>query len=274
MSGFPWTIRSKIGKSLRIAAKSWCLSGASVFTSGRGFPLDGGGHRRAERFGGDPLEDRLEEPLDDHPLRLGPGEPPGPQVEELVLVHLPDRGSVRAAHVVRLDLEARDRIRAGLLGEEQVPVRLVGVRALGVLVHLDQALIDHPRAVPERALEEKVADRVTHVVVLERMEIEVLRPVSEVAARELGLAPLTVEVHLQIELRELSAERGVGPVEPGVAPDTNALGAEVMDVSGPALEGSEVEARGLTHRDLGGPDVHAGARLAVRDVLLDDRRLR
>src|SRR6185503_2643173 len=108
MSGFPWVLVWKIGKSLRIAAKSTRRSGASVFTSGGGLPLHRGRHRRAQRFGGDALQHRLEEALDDQLLRLGARQTAGSQVEELLLVHLHHRGAVRAAHVVRLDLEAGD----------------------------------------------------------------------------------------------------------------------------------------------------------------------
>src|SRR5436309_7769514 len=274
MSGFPWAICVKMGKSFRMEAKSSCRSGASVFTSDRRFLLHGGGDRRPERLGWNPLEHGLEESLDDHALRVRAGKPAGPEVVELILVHLPHGGAVRAADVVRLDLEAGDGIRARLLRKEQVPVRLVGVRALSVLVHLDQPLIDHAGPVPERALEEKVADRMPHVVVLEGVEIEMLRTVPEVASRELDLAPLAVQMHLEVRLRELSAERGVGPVEAGFAAHAHALRAEVMDVSGPALKRGQMELGALGQCDFGRADVHALSGLPVRDVLLDDRGVR
>src|SRR6266850_8150947 len=101
MSGFPCAFWVKIGKSFRIAAKSKRLSGASVFTLHRGFLLHGGGHRRPERLGWNPLEHRLEESLDDHPLRVGAGQTTRHEVEELVRVHLAHRGAMRAADVVR-----------------------------------------------------------------------------------------------------------------------------------------------------------------------------
>ena len=113
-----------------------------------------------------------------------------------------------------------------------------------------------------------------HVVVLEGVEVEMLRTVPEVASRELDLAPLAVQMHLEVRLRELSAERGVGPVEAGVAAHAHALRAEVMDVSGPALKRGQMELGALGQCDFGRADVHALSGLPVRDVLLDDRGVR
>ena len=48
----------------------------------------------------------------------------GHQVEEQLAVDLPDRRGVRAAHVVGVDLEARDGVRVGLRREQQVAVLL------------------------------------------------------------------------------------------------------------------------------------------------------
>src|SRR3954447_26266662 len=60
------------------------------------------------------------EALDDQALCLGLGQPARAEVEELLLVDLRDRRRVRAADVVGEDLEARDRVRAGALGQQQV----------------------------------------------------------------------------------------------------------------------------------------------------------
>ena len=56
----------------------------------------------------DSVEHVLEEAAQDQALRVGPREAAGHRVEELVSVDLADGRAVRAADVVRLDLEARD----------------------------------------------------------------------------------------------------------------------------------------------------------------------
>jgi hypothetical protein len=60
-------------------------------------------------------------------------------VEQLLLVELTDRRRVRAAHVVRLDLEVRQRVASAFARQDQVAVRLIRVRALRLREHLDQA---------------------------------------------------------------------------------------------------------------------------------------
>ena len=56
---------------------------------------------------GQPPQDFVEEPEDQQSLGLLPRETPAHQVEQLALLHLADGGTVRAADIVRLDLEVR-----------------------------------------------------------------------------------------------------------------------------------------------------------------------
>ena len=66
-------------------------------------------------------------------------DPAGTQVEELVLVDLASRRTVRALHIVSFDLQTREGIRFGVRREQEVPVRLVGIRALGIRGDFDEA---------------------------------------------------------------------------------------------------------------------------------------
>src|SRR5262245_55005901 len=100
--------------------------------------LERGPERLAHRLELDPVEHVLEEAAHDQPLGLGPRQPARHQVEELLAVDLAERGAVGAAHVVRHDLEARDRVRVRLRREQQVAVLLVGVRLLRVLLDPDR----------------------------------------------------------------------------------------------------------------------------------------
>src|SRR5581483_7942828 len=76
---------------------------------------DAGLERRTKRLAHglelDAVEHVLEEAAHDQPLRLGPREAAGHEVEELLPVDLAERRPVRAADVVGEDLEPGDAVR-------------------------------------------------------------------------------------------------------------------------------------------------------------------
>src|SRR3954452_14490679 len=74
----------------------------------------------ANRALNQPFDQRLEEALDDQRLRRGRVEATRGEVEELVAVHLGDGRGVGAAHVVRFDLQAWDRVGVRRGREQQV----------------------------------------------------------------------------------------------------------------------------------------------------------
>jgi hypothetical protein len=81
----------------------------------------------------------LEEAAHDQPLGLAAREPACHQVEELVAIDAAHGRAVRAAHVVRQDLETRDRNCMRRRRQHQVPVFLVGVRLLRVWLDADHS---------------------------------------------------------------------------------------------------------------------------------------
>ena len=83
---------------------------------------------RGERADREALEHVVEEAEHDQPLGLLGRDAAALEVVELVVVDRPDGGGVRALHVVGLDLEVRDRLRARALAEHEVAVRLGRVR--------------------------------------------------------------------------------------------------------------------------------------------------
>src|SRR2546421_6124394 len=87
----------------------------------------------------DAVENVLEEAAHDQAFRLPAGETSGHGVEELVAIDPAHRGSVRAADVVRQDLQPRDRNRVRRRRQHQVPVLLVRVRLLRVRLDADHA---------------------------------------------------------------------------------------------------------------------------------------
>ncbi len=96
---------------------------SSLSTTERRRPL----RERADR---EPLEHVVEESEHDQSLGLLGRDAARLEVVELLVVDRADRRRVRAAHVVGLDLEVRDRLRARALGEHEVAVRLRRVRLL------------------------------------------------------------------------------------------------------------------------------------------------
>src|SRR5215472_14297398 len=122
----------------------------------------------------DAVEHVAEEALDKHPLGGQLWDAPRAEVKEVLGVDRSDGRAVRAADVVVVDLEHRDRGRLGLVAQDEVSIRLVRVRAGGVLLDPDQPRVDRARHVLKRALEEQVGPRVADSMVLQGVEVEEL----------------------------------------------------------------------------------------------------
>ena len=128
-----------------------------------------------------------------------------------------------AAYVVREDLEAGNGVRVRGLGQHQVAVLLIRVRLLRVLLDPDHPAPDGARVVAEAALEREVARRRRRDVLLERVVVQVLRPVREVRAGHARGRPLTGQVVLDPRLPLLGAEPAGDPVELRVALDARVV---------------------------------------------------
>ena len=127
--------------------------------------------------------------------------PAGAQIEELLGIHLGDRGRVRAAHVVRLDLQSGDRVRMRALGDQQVARLLEGVGLLGAGVDDDVALPDGAGAALQNAAEGEVGGRVLRRVLLRRVEVDVLAAVGGVCAGDAGVGALDPLSRVSIRTR-------------------------------------------------------------------------
>src|SRR4051812_1432663 len=166
------------------------------------------------------------EALDDQALGLRLGQPARAEVEELLLVDLRDRRRVCAADVVGEDLEARDRVRVGALGQQQVAALLERVGLLRARVDLDHPAPDRRRAVAQDPAERQIRNRVRRGVLLRRVEVDVLARVRRVGARDLGLGALAGELGLHPHAAAGGAEADGDPVELAVALHLGALCAE------------------------------------------------
>src|SRR5207237_3122387 len=216
------------------------------------------------------IEHRHEEPLDDQPLSLAPRESPGHEVIELLLVHLSDRGPVRATHVVREDLETRNAVGARRVGEQQIAVGLIGVCALRPFAHLDQALIDAARAVLEAALDEQVAGAVIGQMALQGVEMEVLAAVAEHEAVDERPRAGPRQVEIRIRLRHPAAEQRLDPLQLAVASDTCPLIRVVIDAASPVLQRAEDELGALADEGFGSAQMRGDPFGGLGELLLDD----
>ena len=113
---------------------------------------------RPQRHSG---HDRLQVPEHDELARLVGIDASALQVEELGLVDRADGAGMSDAPAVGLvDLEARDRHRPSLPGQQHAELAKVAVRPVGWHIDRRKALHVGPRAVREGALREQVAGRV------------------------------------------------------------------------------------------------------------------
>src|SRR6266550_3773546 len=170
-----------MGKSARsLRASSFCSAVTATDPWYRGprgrlfgdARLECGLERVPYRLELDAVEDLLVEAAHDQALGLAAGEPPGHAVEELVAIDLAHGCPVRAADVVRFDLQAGDRVGVRVRRKKEVAVLLVGVRLLGVLLDPAHPAPDGGGAVAESSFEGEVGSRVGRDVLLQRVVIE------------------------------------------------------------------------------------------------------
>src|SRR5207249_9457961 len=105
-------------------------------------------------------ESLVEEPQDGEALRYRGTDTATLEVIQLVVVDRPHRAGVGALDVIRLDLEVRDRFRAGALREDEVAVRLVRLGATRRRAQVHEARIHRVSRILDGALEQQVAARV------------------------------------------------------------------------------------------------------------------
>ena len=131
----------------------------------------------------------------------------GHQVEELLAVDLPERRTVRAAHVVREDLEARDRVGVRL-SARGAGCGSPGRRSSSARPARRGSSRARPRVASSRSapLKAKSRRRVRRDVLLERVVVQVLVAVGEVGAGHARGRALAGEVVLDPDLALLRAE--------------------------------------------------------------------
>ncbi len=130
--------------------------------------------------------------------RLALREAPGAEVEESVGVEAARRRAVGAPDVVVVDLELRLGVDARRVGEEEVPVRLVGVGEGPGRADDDLPVERAARRPREDPLVALLAPSVGPRVVDERVVVDLLSPPREEEAVERGAGPVAVEADCQL----------------------------------------------------------------------------
>ena len=157
----------------------------------------------------DLLHDLGEEAEHDEAARLVFADAASHEVEQVLVVETAGRARVAGADdVAGLDLEVRDGVGAGAVGEHEVAVLLVAVGADGGVADEHVADPDRARAgAVQRALVGDAAPGVRRVVVHVDLLLEVLAGVGEVEAERLDVGALLGEVSRRVHPHDLAAER-------------------------------------------------------------------
>ena len=140
-----------------------------------------------------PVDDLAAEGTGEHAHRLGPGNGARLQVEQGVFVQLASGRGVAAAHVVGVDLELRLRGDVGVVRQQQVLVRLVGVGVLGASMHVDPAAEDAGGSSPQHPLVELVAGAVGPRVLDGGEVVDMLAAGAEIEPVQRRFDPLSGE---------------------------------------------------------------------------------
>ena len=185
----------------------------------------------------------------------------------------------RAAAIRLVDLERRDRDRAGRLGQVHPELAEEAVRPDRGLLDDDHALHERPRRVEQGALREQVAGRVPADVARVRGQVEQLVVGAEHDLDLLDRAAIAGEAVVDPAADQPAAELGERPVQRGPLADLRVAVLE-RDRWSAAPGGWRPRARSGPRRPpacrSAGPGRHLGGvgGLAGRAELLDDRRRR
>src|SRR4051794_7457168 len=233
--------------------------------------LDGGHQPVLQAVDADELDDVGEEAAH-HEAAGGLGvDAARAEVEQLLVVEPAGRAGVTGADdLAGLDLQVRHGVGAGAVGEHQVAVELVGLRARGRRTNADVADPDRARLLAlQRALVLDVAAAVRDGVVDPEPVLLVLGLVGEVDAEELRGAAGAGVLHVADQPHQVAPEGDHDLLEARVAADDGVVLAAVHRAGRPVLHGHERDLRAVTdeHGDAAGVPREAG-------VVEDDGRLR
>ena len=158
-----------------------------VFANAAG---NGQSQRIADAFDRDPIEDLLEEPGHDHANRFLAGEAAALGVEDQFFVDATAGRTVRAADVVRFDLQTGNRIGPGCR-RTAADCRCADSRRFSghLRIDLDHAPPDGSRPILQGRLVQEIAGALRRFVMLQRVVGQMLPVLGEHHAVHLAMGP-------------------------------------------------------------------------------------
>ena len=224
--------------------------------------------RASDLLRGDLGHHLLEEAAHDHALRLLGRQAARLGVEALGRIDGPRGRAVAAAQdVVGLDLEHRDRLRAGLRRQQQVAALLVAAGALRLVANAGHAIEGGARLVVQGRQVEQVRGGVAGDQVLDAVDVDVLRAAGGQQAQHARRAALAGHAHFDAQLGDRRADLGVQRRHLGVLADLDALRAEIPGGVPQALQAGVAHARALTRHHVGDAAVPGGDPVVRADLL-------
>src|SRR5262245_20267238 len=222
-------------------------------------PQNGLAEGLADTFDRNAVEDLLEEATDDQPRSFLPREAARLGIKNQLFVDFAARRTVRAADVVALDLQARNRISPRIGREQQVVVPLVAVGFDRLRIDLDHPAPNRPRLVLQRALIKKITAAFRRRVMLQRVIRDVLLTFGEQHTVHLALRPAADQLHVLVDFRHAAADRGDRPLDRGIASYNRLLMGKVPHAVAPVLQGYQPQPSGWSKNYFGRAAVKATA---------------
>ena len=164
-------------------------------------------------FIGNPVGHFIIKPAGEKPARIPVPQSTGPHVKDLILVQIPNGRAVAAFQVVRVDQQARDRVRLGPPAQDQVVVGLVRVHFDRTGFCLDDALVDGMPLILDDALIQKAAVGMGRRVDLQRLLVDVLLPVTKEKSVQFRTRARPTDVTAQYQLANPGSEIECNPVD-------------------------------------------------------------
>jgi len=218
------------------------------------------------------LDDFPGKSMDQHATCHVFGNAPGAQVKNTLGVQLADGRAVGAFDVVRINFELRLGVRRGVVREQEIFIRLLGVGFLGDGMDIDAAVKNAPRFVVKDAVEIFVAGAMrlgmldNHVMVGELLVACEIKPVQN------ALEPFACQFGADIIARKFCAEREGMDVHIAGAAKFTGDGRHVKGVGRFVLQFDVLDGRIVT-RDNFRDSIGKRRHIACAQIALDDRRL-